>query len=103
MTEPRVWLRNAAIRDFRNLEKVDLSFPETGLAIVGENGQGKTNLLEAIYYLQVLRSARGARGAGPPQWRLKYCTARSCFSAAVRVWNVPRLRLRPVFGLVLRE
>lgn len=61
MSEQRVWLRQAAIRDFRNLERVDLDFPEAGLAIVGENGQGKTNLLEAIYYLQVLRSARGAR------------------------------------------
>ncbi len=61
MSEPRVWLRRAAIRDFRNLERVDLELPEAGLAVVGENGQGKTNLLEAIYYLQVLRSARGAR------------------------------------------
>jgi len=61
VTAQRVWLRKAAIRDFRNLERVDLDFPEAGLAIVGENGQGKTNLLEAIYYLQVLRSARGAR------------------------------------------
>jgi DNA replication and repair protein RecF len=61
MTAERVWLRRAAIRDFRNLERVDLEVPEAGLAIVGENGQGKTNLLEAIYYLQVLRSARGAR------------------------------------------
>lgn len=61
MSTPRVWLRHAAIRDFRNLEHVDVDFPEPGLAIVGENGQGKTNLLEAIYYLQVLRSVRGAR------------------------------------------
>lgn len=61
MSEPRVWLRHAAIRDFRNLETVNLDFPETGLAVIGENGQGKTNLLEAIYYLQVLRSMRGAR------------------------------------------
>ncbi|HUQ18241.1 MAG TPA: DNA replication and repair protein RecF [Gemmatimonadaceae bacterium] len=61
MSEQRVWLRSSAIRDFRNLEQVDMDFPEAGLAIVGENGQGKTNLLEAIYYLQVLRSARGAR------------------------------------------
>ena len=37
MTAPRVWLGKAAIRDFRNLERVDLDFPETGLAIVGEN------------------------------------------------------------------
>lgn len=61
MTTPRVWLQRAAIRDFRNLETLDLDFPEPGLALIGENGQGKTNLLEAIYYLQILRSARGAR------------------------------------------
>ncbi len=61
MSTPRVWLRHAVVRDFRNLESVDLDFPEAGLAVIGENGQGKTNLLEAIYYLQVLRSVRGAR------------------------------------------
>ena len=32
------------------------------------------------------------------QWRLKYCTSRSCFSAAARLAKVPRLRLLPVFG-----
>src|SRR5205807_4495935 len=35
--------------------------------------------------------------------RLKNCTARSCFSAAWRVLNVPRLRRLPVFGSSLRE
>ena len=39
----------------------------------------------------------------PNQYRLKYCTARSCFSAAARDLKVPRLRRRPVFGLSLRE
>ena len=48
-------------RDFRNLERVDLELPAAGLLLVGENGQGKTNFLEAIYYLQLLRSMRGAR------------------------------------------
>lgn len=50
-----------AVRDFRNLANVDLLPPSSGLVIVGENGQGKTNLLEAIAYLQLLRSVRGAR------------------------------------------
>src|SRR6516164_4855566 len=50
------------------------------------------------------RVRRGDAADGPqPQWRLKYCTARSCFSAPARVLNVPRLRRRPVFGLTLRE
>lgn len=54
-------LARLGIRDFRNLAHVELAPPPDGLAIVGDNGQGKTNLLEAIYYLQILRSARGAR------------------------------------------
>ena len=37
--------------------------PAAGLAVIGANGQGKTNLLEAIYYLQLLRSFRGTRDA----------------------------------------
>jgi DNA replication and repair protein RecF len=56
-----VRLRRLVARDFRNLERVDLALPEAGLAVVGENGHGKTNLLEAVYYLQLLRSVRGAR------------------------------------------
>lgn len=61
MSEPRVRLDRVSFRDFRNLEKLDLELPDAGLAIIGENGQGKTNLLEGIYYMQVLRSVRGAR------------------------------------------
>lgn len=48
-------------RDFRNLAHVEITPPAEGLVVIGDNGQGKTNLLEAIYYLQILRSARGAR------------------------------------------
>lgn len=50
-----------AIRDFRNLERVDVTVPSDGMAIVGENGQGKTSFLEAIAYVEQLRSVRGAR------------------------------------------
>lgn len=57
----RAWLQHLAIRGFRNLARADLAPPPEGLALVGENGQGKTNFLEAIYYLQLLRSFRGAR------------------------------------------
>lgn len=54
-------LDTLSIRDFRNLERVELELPPDGMLLIGENGQGKTNFLEAIYYLQVLRSMRGAR------------------------------------------
>jgi DNA replication and repair protein RecF len=53
----RVWLT-----DFRNYTEAELA-PAAGLtAIVGSNGEGKTNLLEAIGYLATLSSFRGAPG-----------------------------------------
>jgi DNA replication and repair protein RecF len=54
-------LTTLVVRDFRNLARVELTPPADGAVVIGENGQGKTNLLEAIYYLQILRSIRGAR------------------------------------------
>ena len=61
MTPVPVTLRRLTARDFRNLADVTLEVPPTGLALVGDNGHGKTNLLEAIYYLHLFRSLRGAR------------------------------------------
>jgi DNA replication and repair protein RecF len=57
----RIALERIEIQDFRNLERVSLNFPAEGVALIGDNGHGKTNLLEAIYYLQILRSIRDAR------------------------------------------
>ena len=57
----RIRLNRLAIREFRNLERVDLDLPPEGAVIVGDNGHGKTNVLESIYYLQILRSIRDAR------------------------------------------
>ena len=61
MTGARVVLRTLALRDYRNLARTDLAFPAAGAVVIGDNGQGKSNLLEAIYYLHLLRSVRGAR------------------------------------------
>lgn len=61
MSQPHVVLRTLALRDFRNLARLDLVFPAAGVVVIGDNGQGKSNLLEAIYYLHLLRSVRGTR------------------------------------------
>ena len=48
---------------FRNYQDVSLSFPEGVTILAGENAQGKTNLLEAIFLLTGGRSWRaGKRG-----------------------------------------
>ena len=49
------------LTSFRNYERATLDMPADGVALLGDNGHGKTNLLEAIYYLELFRSARGAR------------------------------------------
>jgi DNA replication and repair protein RecF len=56
-------LARLVARDFRNFAQLDIAMPGAGLAIIGENGHGKTNLLEAVAYLSLLRSLRGARDA----------------------------------------
>lgn len=54
-------LASLAITDFRNIAAAELVLPPEGIALVGENGQGKTNAVEAIAYFRLLRSVRGAR------------------------------------------
>lgn len=54
-------LSTLALRHFRNLRTQELEFPPEGVALIGDNAQGKSNFLEAIYYLETLRSFRGAR------------------------------------------
>jgi len=54
------WIGRLSIRDFRNLSRVEIEPPGEGFVLVGDNGEGKTNFLEAIQYLQILRSFRGA-------------------------------------------
>lgn len=54
-------LTDLTVRNFRNITSLDIELPETGVVIIGANGQGKTNLLEAIYYLVLFRSFRGAK------------------------------------------
>ena len=61
MPESRARVVSLSLRDFRNFERLQLEVPEPGLVLIGENGHGKTNLLEAIAYLSLLRSVRGAR------------------------------------------
>ncbi len=56
-----MFLQRIQLRNFRNFEDETVDFPERGAALIGDNGQGKTNLLEAIYYLEIFRSFRGAR------------------------------------------
>lgn len=53
-------LRRLWLTDFRGYREADVAFDPGLTAVLGPNGQGKTNLLEAIGYLATLSSFRGA-------------------------------------------
>jgi len=50
-------LKRISILNYKNLEEVDLSFSGKLNCFFGQNGMGKTNLLDAIYFLSFCKSA----------------------------------------------
>ena len=53
-------LQKIVIQDFRNIQLQELSFSPNINCISGGNGEGKTNLLDAIWYLSMTKSAFSA-------------------------------------------
>ena len=54
-------IREIRLQPFRNLHEFKLSLGSDRILIVAANGFGKSNILEAISYLSIGKSARGAR------------------------------------------
>lgn len=52
---------NLKLLNFRNYEKLELSFNPSKNIIIGQNGMGKTNIVEAIYVLAFTKSFRGSK------------------------------------------
>ena len=53
-----MYLKHLSLRNFRNYQELELEAPPGLLVLHGENGQGKSNLLEAVYLLALTRSHR---------------------------------------------
>jgi DNA replication and repair protein RecF len=58
-----VHLAHLRLRDFRNYARLDVDFGPGFHLLLGNNAEGKTSVLEAIYLLATLRSFRGVGGA----------------------------------------
>jgi DNA replication and repair protein RecF len=55
-------LAHLRLRDFRNFARLDVDFVPGFHLLLGENAQGKTNILESVYLMATLRSFRGVGG-----------------------------------------
>jgi DNA replication and repair protein RecF len=58
-----VYVRQLQVADFRSWESADLTFEPGPAVLIGANGQGKTNLVEALGYVATLGSHRVATDA----------------------------------------
>ena len=54
-----MYLTNLKISNFKSYGELDVDFCPNVNCLVGNNGVGKTNLLEAIYYLSFCKGCRG--------------------------------------------
>ncbi len=50
-------LKRISILNYKNLEQAELEFSPKMNCFIGQNGMGKTNLLDAVYYLSFCKSA----------------------------------------------
>lgn len=51
-----MWLKNITLLNFKNYCDADLQFSDTVNVFTGNNGSGKTNMLDAIHYLCLCKS-----------------------------------------------
>ena len=56
-----MWISNIQLDGFRNYKELTLDLPQGLVFIHGNNGEGKSNLLEAIHVLSIFKSLRASR------------------------------------------
>ncbi len=54
-------IKKLTLKNYRNIENIDLSFAPGVQVITGENAQGKTNILEAVFLLSTMRSFKAGK------------------------------------------
>lgn len=52
-----MWLKRLSLINFKNIRQADIDLSERFNCFVGDNGAGKTNVLDAVYYLSMSKSA----------------------------------------------
>ncbi|MGG3989076.1 DNA replication/repair protein RecF [Bacillus smithii] len=67
-----MYMKELILENFRNYESLQLTFENKVNVILGENAQGKTNVLEAIYVLAMAKSHRTSNDKDLIRWDEEY-------------------------------
>lgn len=67
-----MYIERLKLNGYRNYEQVDLQFSKNINVFIGENAQGKTNVMEAIYVLAMAKSHRTSNDKELIRWDAEY-------------------------------
>lgn len=81
-------LDRLSVQDYRNIAKAELSPAPELTVLVGQNGQGKTNLLESIWMLTGGKSFRGSRDAELVRRNAEFAVLEGTVQAQQRQQNI---------------
>ena len=67
-----MYIKKLKIKHFRNYKELSISFDNKVNVIIGENAQGKTNMMEAVYVLAMAKSHRTSNDKELIHWDKEY-------------------------------
>ncbi len=83
-----MFCRNIYVENFRNIDMASVDFTEGTNVLIGENAQGKTNLLEAIYMTSLGKSFRIGNDKDVIEFEKEYCYVRNQYTDDTRDMEV---------------
>lgn len=70
-------LKDLSLVDYRNCRDITLNMDANKILIIGKNAQGKTNILESIYFLSTLKSQRTSNNVELINFNADFCSINS--------------------------
>lgn len=67
-----MYIERLELKDFRNYDSIEMNFSSKINVFIGENAQGKTNLMESLYVLSMAKSHRTSNDKELIRWEADY-------------------------------
>ena len=72
-----MFVKYLKLNNFRNYAAAEITFEQRKTLLIGKNAQGKTNVLEAIFYLSGLRSLNGSSDSEFINWEKDFASIKA--------------------------
>lgn len=72
-----MFIKNLKLKNFKNYSDINIDFNSNKILLIGKNAQGKTNLLESIYYLSSLSPLKNKSDSELIKWNETFSNIKS--------------------------